>query len=80
MVNVEGQKILLRYRKNDGKIKNIVEIEIRNDSATHYRQVRFNMYSKDALYLLLFNVNKSSYKSYNDAIYTYYKAISMIDF
>ncbi len=78
--NVEGQKILLRYKKNDGKMKNIVEIEIRNDSATHYRQVRFNMYSKDALYLLLLNVNKSSYKSYNDAIYTYDKAISMIDF
>ena len=78
--NVEGQKVLLRYRKNDGKIKNIVEIEIRNDSSTHYRQVRFNMYSKDALYLLLFNVNNSSYKSYNDIIYTYDKAISMIDF
>ena len=32
--------------------KNIVEIEIRNDSEIHYKQVRFNMYSKDALFLL----------------------------
>ena len=78
--NVEGQKVLLRYRKNDGKIKNIVEIEIRNDSSTHYRQIRFNMYSKDALYLLLNNLNNSSFKTYNEKIYIYDKAISMIDF
>jgi hypothetical protein len=49
--NVPGQKTLLKYNKN-GTIKNIVEIEIRNDSETHYRQVRFNMYSEDALFLL----------------------------
>jgi len=51
--NVAGQKTLFRYQKPDGKLKNIVEIEIRNDSSLHYRQVRFNMYSKDALCLLL---------------------------
>jgi hypothetical protein len=51
--NVAGQKTLLRYAKSNGTLKNIVEIEIRNDSDTHYRQVRFNLYSKDALYLLL---------------------------
>jgi hypothetical protein len=50
--NVAGQKTLLRYQ-NNRKPKNIVEIEIRNDSSVHYRQVRFNMYSKDTLYLLL---------------------------
>jgi len=50
--NVPGQKTLLRYTQNGSSEKNIVEIEIRNDSATHYRQVRFNMYSKDALFLL----------------------------
>lgn len=50
--NVDGQKVLLRYSKGD-KEKNIVEIEIRNDSAQHYREVRFNMYSKDFLNLLL---------------------------
>lgn len=51
--NVPGQKTLLRYQEASGKFKNIVEIEIRNDSAVHYRQVRFNMYSKDTLRLLL---------------------------
>lgn len=50
--NVDGQKVLLRYSKGD-KDKNIVEIEIRNDSEQHYREVRFNMYSKDFLSLLL---------------------------
>lgn len=50
--NVDGQKVLLRYSKGD-KDKNIVEIEIRNDSAQHYREVRFNMYSKDFLAILL---------------------------
>ena len=50
--NVDGQKVLLRYSKGD-KEKNIVEIEIRNDSEQHYREVRFNMFSKDFLALLL---------------------------
>jgi hypothetical protein len=54
--NVAGQKTLLRYGANS---KNIVEIEIRNDSETHYRQVRFNMYSKDALTVLLQNLQNS---------------------
>jgi hypothetical protein len=51
--NVAGQKTLLCYKKTARQTKNIVEIEIRNDSSVHYRQVRFNMYSKDALSLLL---------------------------
>lgn len=51
--NVPGQKTLLFYKTKAGTQKNIVEIEIRNDSNTHYRQVRFNMYSRDALSLLL---------------------------
>lgn len=50
--NVDGQKVLLRYSKGD-KEKNIVEIEIRNDSEQHYREVRFNMYSKDFLAIML---------------------------
>ena len=51
--NVSGQKTLLRYFKDDGKTKNIAEIEIRADSASKYRSVRFNMYSRDVLYLLI---------------------------
>jgi hypothetical protein len=58
--NVSGQKTLLCYRTTNGTQKNIVEIEIRNDSDTHYRQVRFNMYSRDALTLLLKKLEKNS--------------------
>lgn len=70
--NVSGQKILLCYKKN-GKNKNIVEIEIRNDSPKHYRQVRFNMYSQDTLSILLsqdFPVRslQSSLQAYGKAI------------
>ena len=57
--NVGGQKTLFCYVKPDGKEKNIVEIEIRNDSDKHYRQVRFNMYAKDALSLLHLHVKTS---------------------
>ena len=58
--NVSGQKTLLCYKTKNGTQKNIVEIEIRNDSGTHYRQVRFNMYSRDALTLLLSKLEKNS--------------------
>jgi hypothetical protein len=50
--NVNGQKVLLTYF-NGNKQKNFVEIEIRNDSDVHYREVRFNMYSKDFLSIML---------------------------
>ena len=50
--NVAGQKILLRYQITDIKLKTLVEIEVRNESKKKYRLLRFNMYSKDALYLL----------------------------
>ena len=61
--NVRGQKVLLCYKKDNGTDKNIVEIEVRNDSKTHYRQIRFNMYSQDALLLLYKNIlNKVSPK------------------
>lgn len=54
--NVEGQKVLICYKKNNSISKNIIEIEIRNDHVKKYRSVRFNMYSKDTLFLLK-NVN-----------------------
>lgn len=50
--NVPGQKVLLYYMKTDSIQKNLVELEVRNDSEIHYRQMRFNMYSKDALLIL----------------------------
>ena len=65
--NVAGQKTILRYQYQN-KPKNIIEVEIRNDSSKHYRQVRFNAYSKDTLYLLLTNL---SGLKFNDYIFTY---------
>ena len=51
--NVPAQKVLFQYKKNDGKTKNIIEIEVRADSKSKYRSIRFNMYSRDTLFLLL---------------------------
>jgi hypothetical protein len=72
--NVDGQKTLLKYRKN-GKEKNIVEIEIRNDSNIHYKQVRFNMYSSDTLALLINSSNCSKVKEVYKNVFVYGKAI-----
>lgn len=76
--NVAGQKTLLRYKKADGNLKNIVEIEIRNDSDTHYRQVRFNMYSKDTLSLLLDTSQNLPIKVLCDNVLTYGQAIETL--
>lgn len=72
--NVAAQKTLLCYEKN-GRQKNIVEIEIRNDSDTHYRQVRFNMYSQDTLFLLLNSPQCLPVKSLNEHVVIHGKAI-----
>lgn len=66
-LNIEGQKILLCYKKDNGIFKNIVEIEVRNESEDKYRLLRFNMYSKDALDLL----EKLPKKLINNSIITY---------
>ena len=50
--NVPGQKTLLCYATDTNPQKNLVEIEIRNDSVSKYRSVRFNMYSADAFKVL----------------------------
>ena len=73
--NVASQKTLLCYKKENGKNKNIVEIEIRNDSSTHYRQVRFNMYSRDTLYLLLTELDKKPSKPINTSVSAYGNAV-----
>ena len=69
--NVAKQKTLLCYKKLDGKDKNIIEIEIRNDSDTHYRQVRFNMYSKDTLSILIEELGESSIRIFNNRVWFY---------
>jgi hypothetical protein len=42
----------MTYMKSGKRAKNLVEIEVRNDSEQHYREIRFNMYSADALMIL----------------------------
>jgi hypothetical protein len=69
--NVAGQKTTLWYENKPNSQKNIVEIEIRNDSDIHYRQVRFNMYSRDALNILLSNLKQST-QGKNDAKVVYF--------
>lgn len=73
--NVEGQKTLLCYQLNK-KPKNLVEIEVRNDSPTHYRQIRFNMYSKDTIHILTKSIpEKKNFGKIN----IYGKAITRLD-
>lgn len=76
--NVPSQKTLLCYKKDGGKNKNIVEIEIRNDSSTHYRQVRFNMYSRDTLYLLLGELDRKPSRNINHSVIAYGNALTKL--
>ena len=46
--DVADQKVLFRYEG-----QNVGELEMRNDSPTHYQQVRFNMNIRTAMNLLL---------------------------
>ena len=58
------QKVLLRY-----KGVNLGELEMRNDSPTHYREVRFNMIKAKVMELLLRIIPLSS--QYNDKVYVH---------
>jgi hypothetical protein len=75
--NVDGQKVLLRYTAG-AKDKNIVEIEIRNDSKQHYREVRFNMYSNDFLVLLLGSKVASETRDHGLGVRLYGAAVSAL--
>lgn len=75
--NVGGQKTLLRYLKG-ARPKNIAEIEIRNDSRDKFRLVRFNMYSKDVLSLLLKANSSKKAKKINEKIMAYGLAIDLL--
>lgn len=70
--NVEGQKVLFKYNLGLEKPKNIIEIEVRNESEIKYRLIRFNMYSKDMLNLL----KNLHHKKIGKEIILYGKAIS----
>ena len=52
-ITFEGQKVILKSRHNVG------ELEIRNDSDKHYREMRFNMYRKRILEMLSNNFIES---------------------
>lgn len=55
------QKVLLRYKNT-----NMAEVEMRNDSPVHYREIRFNMLKQKAMALLFDKIKKQ--KKYNDKV------------
>jgi hypothetical protein len=62
--DVPEQKVLFRYTGI-----NVGELEMRNDSATHYQEVRFNMHSPRAKQLLFEKIPKVT--EYNDEVWVY---------
>jgi hypothetical protein len=64
---VPEQKVLFRYAG-----KNIGELEMRNDSEIHYREIRFNMIKPRVMKLLFDKIPLKS--KYNDSVLVYGKA------
>ena len=64
---MDDQKVLFRYRG-----KNLAELEMRNDSKLHYREIRFNMLKQRAMALLFDKI--SDYKIFNPSVLVYGKA------
>lgn len=62
------QKVVFRFEGT-----NLAEIEMRNDSPIHYREVRFNMVKPKAMKLLYSKI--ISKKNYNDGVIIYGEAI-----
>lgn len=62
------QKVILKYAGT-----NLGEIEMRNDSQTHYREIRFNMYKLKAMKLLYSKITLK--QNYNDEVIVYGEAI-----
>jgi len=58
------QKVLLRYNG-----KNLGELEMRNDSVIHYREVRFNMIKPKAMEVLFEKIPMT--KKFNDKVLMY---------
>lgn len=74
----DDQKVLFQCRVNssqgNSKWLNVGELEMRNDSNTHYREIRFNMYKRRAVEMLLKELS-SKKSEYNDSIYVYGGAV-----
>lgn len=62
------QKVIF---KSEGK--NLCELEMRNDTKTHYREIRFNMYKLKAMKLLYSKITLR--QNYNDDVIVYGEAI-----
>jgi len=62
------QKVILKFNGT-----NLGEIEMRNDSPTHYREIRFNMVKPKAMYLLYSKI--TTQKNYNEGVILYGEAI-----
>ena len=61
------QKVILKYER-----LNLGEIEMRNDSITHYREIRFNMVKPKIMKLLYSKIVLK--QNYNDAVIVYGEA------
>lgn len=62
------QKVIFKYEST-----NLAELEMRNDSSTHYREIRFNMYKPKAMKLLQGKILLK--KDYNENVLLYGEAI-----
>jgi hypothetical protein len=68
MGQIPEQKVLFRYNR-----QNLGELEMRNDSATHYRQIRFNMLKPKVMALFFEKLPLTS--RFNDKVWVYGNAI-----
>jgi len=62
---VPEQKVIFKYQNI-----NLAELEMRNDSAIHYRQIRFNML-KQRMMKLLFDNFSNRKKQFNSKVFVY---------
>ena len=65
----DDQKVIFRYEG-----QNVGELEMRNDSPTHYQQVRFNMNIQPATKLLLDNIRQETMLKSSDIVAIHGKA------
>lgn len=61
---VAEQKVLLRYKE-----RNLGEIEMRNDSEIHYREIRFNMLKPKVMELLFEKIPLA--RKFNEKVHVY---------
>lgn len=60
----DDQKVIFKYNN-----LNIAELEMRNDSKIHYREIRFNMYKLRVMEMLLTNIINTKQYSKNVILY-----------